>query len=87
MDFVEVSPRREVILIMNDLQKLKYDLAMNCAMVDTLVERQEKGANINTRDTMFENFISYYEFYCMMDQSHFYKFIVSLPELEKLAPR
>lgn len=55
---------------MNDIQKLKYDLAMNCALLETLEEKQE-DPTIITRNTMLESFISYYDFYSAMDPSRF----------------
>lgn len=55
---------------MNDVQKLKYDLAMNCALLETLEEKQE-DPTIITKNTMLESFISYYSFYSTIDQSRF----------------
>ncbi len=70
---------------MDNIQKLKYDLAMQCALVDTLAEKQE-DPTASTRDEMLKNFEANYEFYCTMDQSHFKEFIDSLDELEKRRP-
>jgi len=69
---------------MIDSQKLKYDIAMNCALIDTFIARQEKST-IDLRSEMADNFLSHYKFCCMMDQSTFDSYISQMQESEKLS--
>lgn len=70
---------------MVDIQKLKYDIAMNCALIDTLAAQRE-NPSINIRSEMMANFSSHYTFCCMQDQSAFDSCISQMKESEKLAP-
>ena len=56
-----------------DIQKLKYDLAMQCALVDVLKEQSTSGKSTtyDMRVSMLEHFESYYEFYQALDKSRF----------------
>ena len=49
---------------MTDLQKLRYDLAMNCALVETLTEYQQ-DPKMNLHDAMWKNFQLHYETYAL----------------------
>lgn len=51
-----------------DINKLKYDLAMQCALVEAL---KAKDNQKDVRVSMLENFKSYYQFYQVLDDSRF----------------
>ena len=69
---------------MNDLQKLRYDLAMNCALVETLAAYQ-KDPEIDLYAAMWENFKNNYTVYCSLGNNpEFVKFLKELPNMERL---
>lgn len=70
---------------MNDIQKLKYDLAMQCALIDT-ISKCQKDSCADIRNLMFDNFQSHYTAFCMMDQTRFKDYFKNLRELERLSP-
>ncbi len=47
---------------MTELQKLRYDLAMNCALVETQAEYQN-NPDVELHKTMWEKFMRYAEVY------------------------
>lgn len=54
-----------------DKTKLRYDLALQCALVDILKE-QASGTKISDiRGKMLESFKSHYQLYLLMDDSNF----------------
>lgn len=60
-----------------DIKKLKYDLAMQCALVDVLKEQQKqtKNSSYDIRISMLENFQSYYIYFNALHDSNFEEFI------------
>ncbi|MPM89521.1 hypothetical protein SDC9_136630 [bioreactor metagenome] len=70
---------------MTTVQKLKYDLAMNCAFIEVM-QQVDAGTSENIRSEMFEAFLSNYTGYCMMDQTQFKEFSKKISDLEKLSP-
>jgi len=58
-----------------DIEKLKYDLSLQCALVDSI-----KSYPDDLRKFMLERFKSYLTFYNMLDDSYFY----DLPKPEDL---
>ncbi len=48
--------------MMTDLQKLRYDLAMNCALVETQAEYQ-KNPELELHKEMWENFVYFAKLY------------------------
>lgn len=69
---------------MVDIQKLKYDIAMNCALIDTFAAQRE-DSGIDIRSEMMANFLSHYEFCCMQDQSAFDSCISQMKESKALS--
>lgn len=47
---------------MTEIQKLRYDLAMNCALVETLAEYQ-KDPELELHKEMWENFMYFAKLY------------------------
>lgn len=60
-----------------DIKKLKYDLALQCALIETLKEqtKQSGSENSDIRISMLENFKAYYLFYNALDESNYYDLI------------
>ena len=54
---------------MTEIQKLRYDLAMNCALIKTQAEYQKK-ADLNLHTAMWENFQHFYQAYALFGQEN-----------------
>lgn len=66
---------------MIDIDKLRYDLAMNCALAFVL--EQKKDADFNYRWAMTEAFNGYYHDFCTFDNERLSEVMDDIKDSEK----
>lgn len=69
---------------MVDINKLRYDLAMNCALAQVLENKEDSTDSLAS--AMTEAFESSYLQMCMMDRQKMLKLIESMKVSESLTP-
>jgi hypothetical protein len=67
-----------------DIEKLKYDLAMQCALVEVIKLNQDHN-DLDIRSTMLEHFESNYLEFSMMDKDHFENLLQAMSDTKKFS--
>jgi len=65
-----------------DIEKLKYDLALQCALVEVIKLNQDH-TDLDIRSTMLEHFESNYLEFSMMDKNYFENLLQAMSDSKK----